>query len=864
MRVWLCLALCLLGLAQAAYVKRYGATAAGAISFAGNTLGLSGTAAGPGGGGTAGAFISTDLSLKAGGTWPAGTTNDWRKNSSTAPLRLPPGASVLYAELVWGGTAPAGVNLSTTAVTLTTPQGAVSVLPDSATSQATGSFYVRSANVTAGIQAAAPNGGTVTLTVGGVPGTLNTGTLDSAGWTLEVAYSLAGQPPRNLTLYVGAELTNSGGVGTPATVSGFCTPGSGAVRGRVAASAIEGDSGGTGDALYFGPSTTDPLFGPLSGANNKVGNFFASQINDDAASLDTGGSFGTSNQAVGSAQAGRQGWDITNVDASARLRNGQTAATVQGQTGGDTYVISALGIQIDVNAPTFPVTTKSADRGRADVGDVITYTVALNNTGNGAADNVTFKDPAPAGTSLVAGSVRLDGVAQPALDPAAGFGLGSIPAGSSRSVQFQVRVDSVPAGGPAQVSNSAGWTYDYVGCTGQPAIPGSLSSNTVVTPAPRVVPVKGVTPAGPVGPGDLLTYTVRVPNTGAAATAGATLADPLPAGTAYVTGSTTLNGAALPDLAGAMPFALAAPLRSPGGAAGAILPGEEAVVVYQVRVLGTAGASIDNTASLDRDGGGPVAAQPTSVTSPVRRTDLGLTKTGPALVAQGATLSYSLTVRNLGPLAADGAVLSDPAVADFNATGVSCAATGSATCPAGLTPASLAAGAVIPKLPAGERLTLTLTGTATGGRIVNTAAVAAPADVLDSDSSNNSAGAGTDTVRLALSKTVQNLSAGGAALTANHARPGDTLQYCLRFENLGSSGVTDLSLNDPLPPNTQPDLSGYGPGLGVQLTRAGGVRTYTSAADADAGRLDAGGLRLTVGATAGGEVGWACFRVTLR
>ena len=38
------------------------------------------------------------------GGFPPGTTSDWRLNRSEASLRLPAGARVIRAELLWGGT----------------------------------------------------------------------------------------------------------------------------------------------------------------------------------------------------------------------------------------------------------------------------------------------------------------------------------------------------------------------------------------------------------------------------------------------------------------------------------------------------------------------------------------------------------------------------------------------------------------------------------------------------------------------------------------------------------------------------------------------------------------------------------------
>ena len=85
-------------------IQRYSNIKNGGIVFIGNTLGLSkaANANSPGVLGSIGAFVSTDTSLQVNG-FPAGTTLDYTKNSSSAQFALPAGSTILYAELVWGG-----------------------------------------------------------------------------------------------------------------------------------------------------------------------------------------------------------------------------------------------------------------------------------------------------------------------------------------------------------------------------------------------------------------------------------------------------------------------------------------------------------------------------------------------------------------------------------------------------------------------------------------------------------------------------------------------------------------------------------------------------------------------------------------
>lgn len=84
-------------------------------------------------------------------------------------------------------------------------------------------------------------------------------------------------------------------------------------------------------------------------------------------------------------------------------------------------------------------------------------------------------------------------------------------------------------------------------------------------------------------------------------------------------------------------------------------------------------------------------------------------------VVSGASANYSIVVTNLGPDAANGSVLADPAPASLTCTTASCTAAGGAACPAptgaALVAALQGAGATIPTLPLNGAVTITLSCT---------------------------------------------------------------------------------------------------------------------------------------------------------
>ncbi len=799
---------------HAAYVKRYTTIANGAMTFTGNALGLSKASNSdrPGTNGSIGTFSTTDTSLRDNSYWPYGTTDNWQDNSSSALLTMPGGSTVLYAELIWGGSYNyGGSNVSSSlnnAVSLTTPLGAFSISPSSSTATTlTGDYYyVRSADVTSYVKGA----GAGLYTVGGVPGTQerNENNANAAGWTLAVVYKNTALPARNMTIFVGGELTSSSQT-TTSSVSGFCTPQSGTINARMMVSAIEGDSNLTGDQMRFGPSTG--TLSAVSGPNNPINNFFSSQINSDDGTLDTSGTFGTLNHTPGSNSSGRrQGWDITNVDVSSRMQNSQSTAFARGTTSGDRYVITTIGLQIDVGQPVFPTAVMTVDKPVTFVGDTVTYTTTLDNSaGSADALNVVFTDSPPPGMSFVTGSVTVNGVPQPGANPALGIPLGAIAAGSVVTISYQKQVDAVPLPpAPAEYANNATWTYQYESCPSFPLNNGTLSTApNVISVVPRLEPTKSADPPGAVLPGGAVTYTITIPNTGTAPTAGTTLADPIPTGTAYVPGSTTMNGTPVADTAGQMPFAAARLVNSPGEPAGQVNIGEAAVISFQVTINPDPPLIITNIATIDPDGAGPSPAIEVPLTNPPVQADLAVAITDNQTEAvAGAPIAYEVTVTNNGPDRVISCNLSVPlpdaiinAAYSANA-GAYNSQTGAWT---GLS------------LNAGQSAVLTVSGNVAPSALsplTVTATVSPSPGVQDAASGNNSA-SDTDTILYRADLAVTKTDGKESVI------PGETITYTITVTNNGPSHVEAVTLVDTLPALFQSPL--FNPSEGVYNEETG-------------------------------------------
>ncbi|WP_186786027.1 DUF7507 domain-containing protein [Paenibacillus agilis] len=741
------------------FILRFSGNDTGAISFTGNTLGLSGLNGVAGTQDFIGALVTTNTSLQV-GDFPPGTTNDFNLNNASAILNLPPGSSILYAELVWAGTY--AVTGGTTdfspfidkSISVTTPLGTtVSVAPDPVTAQLlfiNGNFnYFRSANVTSIVQA----GGAGTYTVGGIVGNtenVSTSSGNHCGWTLCVVYKNTVLPFRNLSLNVGIvdiEFASTPSVDT--TITGFSTPITGPVTGRMQLCAGDGDANKSGDQVLFGPDPASLTF--LSGPRNFQNNFFASQICDDSGNLDTSGTFGTRNMLLGApganVVAGRQGWDITNVNISGTLTNNQTSATLQLRTTGDGYTVYAVGLYFDINAPKIVVnkfvaggssTGITADiaieggllalnAGTVVIGQTVTYTIVVSNTGTTSATSTVIVDPLPNNTAFVPGSVRINGAPSGA-DPTVGVPIGTLAPFTSVFVTFSVTIVSLPPNGLA--CNQATAFFQYQSVAGGPILDGSIPSSEIcvqVSPA-TIEFTKSANPLSGV-PGDTITYTFTVTNTSAVTLTNVQVNDPL--------------------------LGLFVLLNMP--------PGD--VVTFDVDFVippGTpAGTLINNTATVTSDQTLPKDASAQVLVLP--SFSLNVAKVADRVsLAAGDIVTYTLTVTNTS-----NAPLTNVTVTDD----------------------LLGFSQVIPSLDAGASQSFTVPFTVPLGTLAGTVFTNV------TTATSNETGPAIDTATIIVTP-VPNLVL-FKSVTPQTAAPGDTVTYKLTASNAGNQTLTNVRIADP-------------------------------------------------------------------
>ena len=385
----------------------------------------------------------------------------------------------------------------------------------------------------------------------------------------------------------------------------------------------------------------------------------------------------------------------------------------------------------------------------------LAFTLAVSNLGPSDASGVTVTDPTPAGLSFVSASAPCG----------AGFPctIGDLAAGASivLTVTYQV-----PAGytTPDPIVNTA----SVAGNETDPD-PGNNTSSSATAvnrePSADLQVVKSGPPSAAVG--STVTYTIVVSNLGPDDAQGVVLADPTPAGLAFVSASAPCGGG--------FPCSL-----------GLVNAGASVTVAVTFSIpLGYLDPSVTNVATVtsttpDPEPGNnsdeeitPIGADPA---------DLAVVKTGPTSVVPGSDLTYTVVVTNLGPAQATGVTLSDPTPVGLTFVSAS------APCAAGFP-------CILGDLAVGASVTVTVTFNVPGGYttpnpIVNTATVAGAEP--DPNPSNNTDDALTGVGAAAADVGV--VKSGPAEAAA-----GSDVTYVITVTSYGPDTATAVSLADPTP-----------------------------------------------------------------
>ena len=785
-------------LADRAMSPRFSANDTGNITFAANTLMVcpasaagctAARATGPISSGSGPSLDNNAYLMQYVNAAPGTVSGSPSFNSSSATLSLPATATVLFAGLYWGGDTSAGTGSGITGkaapnaslrnqIGFRTPTAAgytalTATQLDASTGQPT--RYGAFANVTSTVQAA----GAGTYSVANVQ--TGTGGDRFAGWTLVVAYRDSNQPARNLTVDDGFISIESSSPPTTIPVSGFLTPAAGPVNTTLGFVAYEGDSGLTGDGAALNGTR-------LSDGASPPNNFFDSGISNLGSNATTRTPDDVNNFA----------YDSKLISANGILPNNATAASILVTTSGDTYFPAVVTLATELHAPNIvsskSVTNVTHPSGPDQRGDVLRYTVSYTNTGADPATNFVMRDPIPSGSTYVPKSLRITAGPQAPASPtdalsddagefnsASGevvFRLGAggnattggmIPPGATDTVTFEVAINAGAAPGQ-QITNQA--TATFIGATLGTPFTNTSPRVTNTVAAPELTLVKSHT--GSLIGGLPTPFTLVVSNTGTAPTNGSTVTvtDPFPPASF----SSIANAGGAGWTCSNAGLALTC-TRSDVLANGESYP----PILVEATVANPPPATVSNTATVS--GGGSPESTGSDGGGASGLADLSLTKTAePQIVANGATVTYTLNVQNAGPSTAEGVTVSDP-LAPASYGDVEVLSSQGSCDPA----VSCSLGSV----EANSTVTITITATvlARDTTLTNTASVSSPTP--DPHSANNNASASVvvpGTADLAIEKTG----------LANPAEGGPD-SYTITVSNNGPNNAEGVVVNDTLP-----------------------------------------------------------------
>lgn len=384
---------------------------------------------------------------------------------TTAQLNIPQGATVTHAYLYWGATrGGAGAD---TNVTLNAPGGFSGNIPAIESYTSTNGSYQSVADITPIVKAA----GSGPYQVRGVDITTLLGLnadVTFGGWWMVVFYDTGVGIVRNLALFDGLDPVSNNNPQN-ATLDGFYVP-TPLTDAKLGVVTFEGDASINGDRLYFGD-----LMNPLSDAANPADDFFNGSRSTFGVGTHNPGDLPEMPGTAGSLA----GVDIDIVDIKSRLSPGQMSAQIRASSTGDTFFLAGWVTSIASQRPDFSASNKSAvDLNGAPLlpGDILEYTIVAENSGTDTSIDTVITDAIPMFTSYVPGSIKVTAGAnvgsktdakgddQGDYDAATktvtvrvGTGAnamqgGSIAAGQSSTVTFQVTVDS---GASGTISNQA-------------------------------------------------------------------------------------------------------------------------------------------------------------------------------------------------------------------------------------------------------------------------------------------------------------------------------------------------------------------------------------------------------------------------
>ncbi|MGL5347274.1 MAG: DUF7507 domain-containing protein, partial [Peptostreptococcaceae bacterium] len=465
-------------------------------------------------------------------------------------------------------------------------------------------------------------------------------------------------------------------------------------------------------------------------------------------------------------------------------------------------------VTTQVNNATLSV-VKSVDKSQASVGDTVTYTITVTNSGNIAANPAIFTDLVPNGASYVPGTLTVGGVPNPG-NPNNGVNVGPIAAGGVKVIVFSAKINILPV--PNPMPNTSTINYQYLVDPNGLPVSDSATSNTVNTAVGDLVILKAVDKIF-ADLGDTVTYTVTLTNTGKAPINNAQFQDNTPSGTSYVSGSLTIT-----SVPAGVTFTGTDPQT--GITINTILPAQVVTITWKVQVGNTLPATnpIPNVGTVTIPGLPPVNTN--QVTTQVNNATLDPVKSVDKSVAVvGEIVTYTINVTNTGSVSANTVILKDVVP---NGTSY---LPGTLTVNGILNSGDPNVGANIGQIAAGATKKVVFSVKINTLPVPNPMLNTASLDyqyLVDPNGVPVSDIATSNTVQTAVGNIVTN-----KAVDKTFADLGDTLTYTVTLENTGKADVNNVLFQDSIPSGTtfvdgsviaDAPITGNNPQTGVTVT----------------------------------------------
>lgn len=424
------------------------------------------------------------------------------------------------------------------------------------------------------------------------------------------------------------------------------------------------------------------------------------------------------------------------------------------------------------------VINKTVNKAYADVGEVLTYTVAIANPNDFAVNNVQFSDATPAGTTYI-GNLT---VSQPytGTDPASGLVITTIPANTTATITWQVQVNMIPPM-PNPIPN-----YANIILPDETTGMSNIVTTQINTAFVSIIKMVSESFAGI---GEILTYSFNLHNAGNVDASNIVITDILPPGTTFIPGS--LVGAT------GTPPTLTIP--------GSISSLGNASVSFQVQlveaipspnpVINNAGINFTYTVDPANPNGVSKSNTSNNVTTFVSNANVMIEKAVDKTFANvNDTLTYTITLTNTGNVDAANVVAHDalPSGVVYVANSLT-GATG--------TPANMVLAAPI---PANGTATISFQVTVSStipqpNPIINNAFVDYNFTIHPNDPNGQTGSNSSNNVSTLIQHANVNIQ---KAVDKAYANVNETLTYTLTLTNLGNVTADNVTINDDLPAGT--------------------------------------------------------------